>query len=143
MPQNKAINHNQMNIIKEESKAMARESSPTFKHSTIAKPSSPMNLLLSSGRKGNATPSVRRKLKLGCGSPKAAKVAIAPESEDDDVWVSGDYDSLPEVDIFYPIERTSTIVECCDPCEISRRITSCLQKLSIAAKYNPSDVSCQ
>lgn len=43
--------------------------------------------------------------------------------------------------MFYPIERTSAIVDCCDPHTIGNRITGCLQKLSITAKFNASKES--
>lgn len=56
-------------------------------------------------------------------------------------WVSGDYRSLPEVPMFYPIERTSTIVYCYDARGIAERILDCLQKLSITAKFNPNKTS--
>lgn len=56
-------------------------------------------------------------------------------------WIKGDYDSLPEVPLMYPIERTNAIVECTDPRLIADRILRCLQKLSITAAFNSSDVS--
>ena len=56
------------------------------------------------------------------------------------VWISGNYDSLPEVPMCYPIERTSIVVGSYDPSEIARRILRCLQMLSITAKCNASEV---
>ena len=52
-----------------------------------------------------------------------------------------DYSSLPEVPSFYPIERTSAVVDCCNPHEIATRIICCLQKLSIIAPFNSEDAS--
>lgn len=57
------------------------------------------------------------------------------------VWISGNYDSLPEVPMCYPIERTSIVVGSYDPSEIARRILRCLQMLSITAKCNASEAS--
>ncbi|KAL3822315.1 hypothetical protein ACHAXA_002630 [Cyclostephanos tholiformis] len=52
-----------------------------------------------------------------------------------------DYGSLPEVPSFYPIERTSAVVDCSDPNEIATRIIRCMQKLSIIAPFNSEDAS--
>ena len=56
-------------------------------------------------------------------------------------WIIGDYECLPEIPLLYPIERTNTIVQCSDPHLIADRIIGSLQKLSITAKFNASDVS--
>lgn len=57
-------------------------------------------------------------------------------------WTSIDYDSLKEIPIHFPVGRTSTVVvDCSDPCTIAKRITDCLQKLSITAEFNSSDAS--
>ena len=111
---------------------MARESSPMVKHDIIVNPSSSTSAFLANGRKINASiPTAKRKLDLNRSPSKVATVA----NETKELWIEGDYDSLPEVDVFYPIERTSAvIVDCFDPREISRRITGCSQKLSIVAK---------
>ena len=66
--------------------------------------------------------------------------ASCPKNNDT-VWIRGDYQSLPEIPLFYPIERTSTVVNCRDPREIADRIMGCLRKLSIAAKFNSLEVS--
>eukprot|EP00578_Thalassiosira_sp_NH16_P011400 CAMPEP_0181114098 /NCGR_PEP_ID=MMETSP1071-20121207/20698_1 /TAXON_ID=35127 /ORGANISM="Thalassiosira sp., Strain NH16" /LENGTH=409 /DNA_ID=CAMNT_0023198177 /DNA_START=224 /DNA_END=1453 /DNA_ORIENTATION=+ len=96
---------------------------------------------LANGRKINASasiPTTKGKLDLNTRSP--SKVATVANETVEELWIEGDYDSLPEVDMFYPIERTSAvIVDCFDPREISRRITGCLQKLSIVAKLDTSD----
>jgi hypothetical protein len=55
-------------------------------------------------------------------------------------WIGG-YDFLPEVPTMCHIERTNAIVDCSDPQVIAERIFHCLQKLSIAAFFNASDVS--
>jgi hypothetical protein len=57
-------------------------------------------------------------------------------------WIKEDYDSLPNIPVMYPIERTNTVVQCSDPHLIADRILRCLQKLSITASFNSSDVSC-
>lgn len=59
-----------------------------------------------------------------------------PLSNLSSMWVSGDYDLLPDIPMFYPIERSSTIVNCDHPHQLAQRITDCLQKLSITAKCN-------
>ena len=59
-----------------------------------------------------------------------------PLSNLSSMWVSGDYDLLPDIPMLYPIERSSTIVDCDDPRQLAQRITDCLQKLSITAKCN-------
>ena len=59
-----------------------------------------------------------------------------PLSNLSSMWVSGDYDLLPNIPMLYPIERSSTIVDCDDPHRLAQRITDCLQKLSITAKCN-------
>ena len=52
-----------------------------------------------------------------------------------------DYGSLPAVPSFFPIERTSAVVDCSDPHEIVKRIIRCMQKLSIIAPFNSEDAS--
>lgn len=56
-------------------------------------------------------------------------------------WINGDYECLPEIPLLYPIERTNTIVQCSNPHQIADRIIRSLQKLSITANFNASDVS--
>ena len=115
-------------------KIMALESSPTFKHA-IADPIS-RKALLGIGRKISFVPSMNRSLNRGeterFSSPRPSSI-----------WINGNYHSLPEVPMFYPIERTSTVVSCYDPRGIANRILGCLQKLSITAKFNASEVSWQ
>eukprot|EP00571_Detonula_confervacea_P008139 CAMPEP_0172320274 /NCGR_PEP_ID=MMETSP1058-20130122/40164_1 /TAXON_ID=83371 /ORGANISM="Detonula confervacea, Strain CCMP 353" /LENGTH=402 /DNA_ID=CAMNT_0013035505 /DNA_START=114 /DNA_END=1322 /DNA_ORIENTATION=+ len=110
---------------------MALESSPAFKHDVIDQSSCTKTLLVN-GRQSSFDSSTKCNLNRGF-----SKVS----HETDSIWISGDYDSLPEVPMFYPIERTSTVVDCCDSREIARRITGCLQKLSITAKFNASEAS--
>jgi hypothetical protein len=57
---------------------------------------------------------------------------------EDSIWRSrsSDYNSLPEVPSFSPVERTRAIVDCSDPRGIVTRIARCLQKLSIVANFD-------
>ena len=54
-------------------------------------------------------------------------------------FINGGYDSLRQVPMFYPIERTSTVVSSRDPSLIASRILACLQRLSITAQCNASE----
>mmetsp|Transcript_6435 Transcript_6435/g.11195 ORF Transcript_6435/g.11195 Transcript_6435/m.11195 type:complete len:405 (+) Transcript_6435:263-1477(+) len=111
-------------------KIMALESSPTFKHA-IADPIS-RKALLGIGRKISFVPSMNRSLNRGETEDFSSP---CPSS----VWTSGNYHSLLEVPMFYPIGRTSTVVNCYDLGGIANRILGCLQKLSITAKFNASE----
>lgn len=98
------------------------ESSPPFKHAII-------------GICG------RKRIILNGGRSKVAVVEVSKEQQQSPSFIDGDYESLPEVPLFYPIERTSTVVECRDPGLIADRILVCLQKLSIIAKFNSREAS--
>jgi hypothetical protein len=63
------------------------------------------------------------------------------DSDSMDVAGRFNYGSLPEVPSFYPIERTSAVVDCSDPHEIVTRIVRCMQKLSIIAPFNSEEAS--
>ncbi len=56
-------------------------------------------------------------------------------------WITSDYESLPEVPMLYPIEQTSVMLSCKEPSDIANRIVSCLQKHSIAARFDSTNVS--
>ncbi|KAL3788703.1 hypothetical protein ACHAW5_010566 [Stephanodiscus triporus] len=59
---------------------------------------------------------------------------------EDSIWrsrsSSSDYNSLPEVPSFSPVERTRAVVDCSDPREVVARVARCLQKLSIVANFD-------
>lgn len=57
-------------------------------------------------------------------------------------WIRDDYESLPNISELYPIERTSTLVECSNPLLVAERIAGALQKLSVSIVAEFSDVSC-
>lgn len=98
------------------------ESSPPFKHAII-------------GICG------RKRIILNGGRSKVAVAEVSKEQQQSPSFIDGDYESLPEVPLFYPIERTSTVVECRNPGLIADRILVCLQKLSIIAKFNSREAS--
>lgn len=117
---------------------MAINASPTFNHAIIDQSS--MAALLGSGRKGGFDSPMKRNLNRG--SSKVEKEAensspLCPRS----MWIGGDYDSLPEVPMFYPIERTSAVVNSCHPHVIANRLAECLQKLSITTEVNSNEAS--
>ena len=101
---------------------MSLESSPMFTHA-IVKPDAYNRDI---GRMSSVCTSTK-----SCNSNHNR-----PLSNLSSMWVSGDYDLLPNIPMLYPIERSSTIVDCDDPHRLAQRITDCLQKLSITAKCN-------
>lgn len=110
--------------------------SPTFSHAIIDP--SLINVFLTSEGKGSVPSMI-------CTTPTSnttISLGDFPE-QPNNIWINEiDYDALPEVPIFFPIQRTSTIVDdCSDPCTIANRITDCLQKLSITAECNPNEAS--
>jgi hypothetical protein len=102
-------------------------------HKTIQSKQMMMNSMILSRRSPMSTQD--RAIKA-LGSAKSLNIS----SRQDTRWIGG-YDFLPEVPTMYPIERTNTIVDCSDPQVIAERIFHCLQKLSITAFFNASDVS--
>lgn len=113
---------------------MTLESMPSFKHAIVAPATASRNAI-------QAQSHFRHDY---INSPALiSKTTIAAEKapRQNHTWINGDYDSLPEVPMFFPIERTNTVVNCRDPREISGRIVRSLRKLSIAAKFNSADVS--
>lgn len=103
-------------------KATTLESSPPFKHAIIGIDGGRKHIILNGGR-----------------SKVAAVVNMSKEQQSPSLF-GGDYESLPEVPLFYPIERTSTVVKSSDLGLIADRILICLQKLSVTAKFNSREV---
>lgn len=112
--------------------------SPTFSHAIIDP--SLINVFITSEGKGSVPSMI-------CPIPTSnSNICLGdfPDHSADNTWISSvvGYDALPEVPMFFPIQRTSTVVDdCSDPCTIANRITDCLQKLSITAEYNPNEAS--
>mmetsp|Transcript_26793 Transcript_26793/g.45682 ORF Transcript_26793/g.45682 Transcript_26793/m.45682 type:complete len:410 (+) Transcript_26793:119-1348(+) len=116
-------------------KIMTLEFSPAYQKRAFADPS--RNTFDGIGRNNNSfIPSINRSLNQGPTNVQATKhFSSCPTS----TWINGDYHSLPEVPMFYPIERTSTVVNCYDPRVSANRILSCLQMLSITAKFSVNE----
>lgn len=105
--------------------------SPTFSHAIID-PSN-VNVFHASAWKGSGQ-------SMTCTLNGNSRDGV--QEQPNKKWINVDYDALPEVPKFFPIQRTSTvIIDCSEPCTVANRITDCLRKLSITAEFNSHEAS--
>lgn len=135
---------------------MTQEASPKLQHAVVPPLSPSLKRHVVSGSRGcnHNTSNHSKPSSTSCTNPPKLEVATAAIERDHvsthvstvvptstNKWIDGNYDALPEIPMFYPIERTNTIVKCSDPSIIANRIIECMQKLSITACCNSLEVS--
>jgi len=74
-------------------------------------------------------------------SHSGKKISFRPTATCQAWTVSDDYHELPDIPMFYPIETTSTVVDCRAPRVVVDRVVKCLRLLSISAEFNPEEAS--